>query len=67
MLCLHAFRFQDFRKKAAWGLGGVTMVGWGRAVPFPALPVRSTAMWLKGRVVLGGGGVMVFVSPLGLI
>ena len=49
------------------------MVGWGRAVPFPALPVRSTAMWLKGRVVLGGGGggggggVMVFVSPLGLI
>lgn len=62
------FRFQDFRKKVAWGLGGVTTVEWVRAVPFPELPVRSTAMWLKGCVVLGGeGGVMVFVSPLGLI
>lgn len=73
-------------KKVAWGLGGVTTVGWirrgplgislpetgRRVVAFPALPVRSTAMWLKGLMVLGGGGrggggVMVFVSPLGLI
>lgn len=63
------------QKELAWRLVRLLWVGWTwrgpfriflpepreRVVTFLALPMKSTAMWLEGCVVLGGGG-MVFVS-----